>query len=182
MNIDSYKIEFDKSVEYLKNEFGGLRSSRATPALVENIQIEVYGSLQALKGLASLSVPDAKTILVEPWDKSIVKEIEKAILSSGAGLNPVNEGSFLRIVLPPMTEENRRELLKLVSVKAESARVKIRNIRDKARNSIQEGFKNKEITEDEKYKLQEKLDKMVADYNQGIESIREKKEKEIMTV
>lgn len=182
MNIENYKTDFDKTIEHLKGELGALRTSRATPALVEHIPVEVYGAHQPVKALASLSVPDPRTLLIEPWDKSIIKEMEKAISMAGTGLNPVNEGNFLRIVLPQMTEEGRKQLVKLLSVKIEEARVAVRGIREKARAVIQTAEKNKAIGEDERYRLQEKLDKMVGEYNEAIKKLGEEKEKEIMTV
>lgn len=182
MNLDSHKPDFDKIIERLRNELGSLRTSRATPALVENIVVEAYGARQPLKALASLSAPDPKTLLIDPWDKSLVKEIEKAVVAAGAGLNPVNEGSHLRIVLPSLTEESRRELVKLLSAKLEESRQMVRASREKIRASIQNAERNKEVTEDEKYELLKKLDEMVGKYNDEMKKIGEMKEKEIMTV
>lgn len=182
MNIDSHKPEFEKIIEHLRSELGALRTSRATPALVENIQVEAYGARQPLKALASLSAPDSRTLLIEPWDKTIVKEIEKAIFAAQTGLNPVNDGSFLRIVLTPMTEESRKELNKILSGKLEEKRVAVRSLRDKIRNVILNAEKNKEISEDERYESQKKLDDLSGEYNEQIKKIGEAKEKEIMTV
>ncbi|MDP3296854.1 MAG: ribosome recycling factor [Thermodesulfovibrionia bacterium] len=182
MNIENKKPEFDKIIERTKTELGALRTSRATPALVENIQVEVYGARQSLKSLASLSVSDPRTLVIDPWDKSIVKEIEKAISAAGSGLNPVNEGKSLRIVLPSMTEESRKELVRLLSIKLEEGRVAVRTMRDKIRGTILEAEKKKEISEDERYDLQEELDKLSGEYNEQIKKIGEAKEKEIMQI
>lgn len=182
MNLDSHKQDFEKIIERLRNEFSSLRTSRATPALVENIIVEAYGARQSLKTLASLNAPDPKTLLIDPWDKSLVKEIEKAIVAAGVGLNPVNEGSHLRIVLPSLTEESRRELVKLLSAKLEESRQMVRASREKIRASIQNAERSKEVTEDEKYELLEKLDEMVGKYNDEMKKMGEMKEKEIMTV
>lgn len=182
MNIEIHKPEFDKIIERTKTELGTLRTSRATPALVENVQVEVYGARQSLKSLASLNVPDPRTLVIDPWDKSVIKEIEKAIAASGSGLNPVNEGKNLRIVLPSMTEESRKELVRLLSVKLEEGKTAIRSLRDKIRGNILDAEKNKEISEDDKYDLQEKLDKLTGEYNDKIKQMGEAKEQEIMTV
>jgi ribosome recycling factor len=181
-DLNSYKPEFEKIIEHLKTELGGLRTNRATPALVENIQVEAYGTRQPLKTLSSISTSDAKTLLIEPWDKSIIKEIEKAILTANTGLNPVNEGNHLRIVLPPLTEDSRKELVKLLSAKLEEARIAVRTLREKIRSSIIQAEREKEISEDERYKLQDKLDEIVEEYNKAISQIGETKENEIKRI
>ena len=181
-NLDSHKQDFEKIIEHLRNELDSLRTSRATPALVENIIVEAYGARQQLKALASSSAPDPKTLLIAPWDKTLVKEIEKAIVAAGIGLNPVNEGTHLRIVLPSLTEEGRHELVKLLSAKLETSRQMVRASREKIRAGIQDAGRKKEVTEDERYELQEKLDEMVGKYNDEMKKMGEMKEKEIMTV
>lgn len=182
INLDTSKPEFEKTIEHLRAELGGLRGTRATPALIDELQVEAYGGRQPLKALASISVPDPRTLVVEPWDKSIIKDIEKGIVGSGKGLNPVNEGNLLRLVLPALTEESRRELVKIVHDKMEDARRRVRTARDELRQAIQGAEKKKEISEDEKFKQLERLDKMVGEYNEKIKTIGEGKEKEIMTV
>ncbi|MEK7606784.1 MAG: ribosome recycling factor [Patescibacteria group bacterium] len=182
MNIDSYRNDFEKIIEHLKGELGALRTSRATPALVEHISVEAYGTHQPLKTLASMSVPDPRTLIVEPWDKSIIKEMEKAVAAAGTGLNPVNDGNVLRIVLPSLNEESRKQLVKLLSSKVEEARVAVRGVREKVRTVIQVAEKAKEMNEDERYRLQEKLDSVVGEYNERIKKLGEDKEREIMTV
>ena len=121
-------------------------------------------------------------MVVEPWDKSIIKEMEKAIGAAGTNLNPVNDGNVLRIVLPPLNEESRKQLVKLLSSKVEEARVAVRGVREKARAAIQAAEKAKEVNEDERYRLQEKLDVIVGEYNERIKKLGEDKEKEVMTV
>lgn len=182
INLDASKPEFEKAVEHLRAELGGLRGTRANPALVDEIQVEAYGARQPLKALASISVPDPRTLVVEPWDKSIIKDLEKGIVGSGKGLNPVNEGNLLRIVLPPLTEESRRELVKIVHDKLEDARRRVRMVRDNLRQSIQSAEKNKEISEDEKFKQLKKLDELVGEYNEKVKGMGEGKEKEIMQI
>src|SRR3990167_3617222 len=182
LNLDTSKPEFEKVVTHLKGELASLRGTRATPALVENVQVEAYGMRQALRALASIAVADPKTLTIEPWDKSIMKDIEKAIQTANIGINPVNEGALIRIVLPPLTEESRKELVKIVHNKLEDARGGVRTTREKLRQQIIDAEKKKETNEDEKYKQLEKLDKMVAEYNEQVKKIGESKEKEIMTI
>lgn len=181
-NLDSSKPDFDKVVEHLKAELGSLRGTRATPALVDDLMVEVYGAQQPIKALASISVTDPKTLTIEPWDKSIIKDIERAIQGSNKGLNPVNEGKLLRIVFPPLTEESRKELVKIVHTRLEESRNAIKSVREKLRQMIMDEEKNKKISEDEKFRQLEKLDKITVEYNDKLKSLGEHKEKEIMTV
>lgn len=180
--IDQAKSEFDQVIEHLAKELHSLRSGRANASMVEGLPVEAYGSTMELKGLASITVPDARTIQIEPWDKNVVKDIEKALQASNLGLNPNVAGTVIRLVMPPMTEENRRNLVKLVSQKSEQARISVRNAREKAREQIAAEEKAKNISEDEKFRLQEQLDKVVSDYNARIERQTKDKEQEIMTI
>ena len=180
--LEMHKKEFDKSLEVLSNDLATMRVGRANPMIVENILIEAYGSKTPLKQLASISAPEARTILIQPWDKTISKDIEKGIVVANIGINPVNEGSQIRLTIPPLTEESRKELTKAVGEKMEKSRIAIRQIRDKVRDEISQQEKNKDITEDDKYNLQKQLDEMVKDYNEKIKLAGDKKEKEIMTI
>jgi ribosome recycling factor len=182
INLDSYKPEFDKAIEHLKNEIAALRTGRATPALVEDILVEAYGVKTPLKGLASVSLSDPKTLLIEPWDKGVLKEIEKSIQLANIGINPVNEGARLRLSVPPLTEESRRELIKILQQKLEQSRISLRSIRDKIRSEIIEAEREKQLTEDDRYRSQEKLDELIEEYHFRIKEIGEQKEKEIMTI
>jgi ribosome recycling factor len=182
INIENYKPEFEKALEHLKIEISALRTGRATPALVEDIFVDAYGVKTPLKGLASVSVSDPKTLLVEPWDKGVLKEIEKSIQLANIGINPVNEGTRLRLSIPPLTEESRMELIKILQQKLEQSRISLRSIRDKIRGEITEAEREKQITEDDRYRLQEKLDEMVEEYHFRIKEMGDQKEKEIMTI
>lgn len=182
INLDTSKPEFEKVIIHLKGELGALRGNRATPALVEHVVVEAYGMKQPLKALAAISVVDAKTLTIEPWDKSVMKDIEKGIQLANVGVNPVNEGQLIRMILPPFTEENKKELVKIVHTRLEDARAGVRTIREKLRQQVIEEEKKKAIGEDEKYKQLEKLEKMVGEYNEQLKKIGEAKEKEIMTV
>jgi ribosome recycling factor len=180
--INDYKDNFVKSIEYLKHDITSLRTGRATPALVEDIMVEAYGTKQPLKATASISVQDAKTIAVEPWDKGLMQAIEKAISSSDIGINPVNDGKLIRLNLPELSKDRRQDLIKVLHKKLEEARVAIRKIREEIREGIQRQEKDKVISEDERYSLQDELEKLVKEYNEKIKVIGEEKEKEINTI
>jgi len=180
--IDERAHEFEKVSTYLDSELHAIRSGRAQSGLVENIPVEAYGNTMEMKGVASISIPDAKTIQIEPWDKTLIKEIEKALIAADLGMHPNTAGTIIRLSIPAMTEENRTRLVKQVHEKAEHAHISIRNIREDIRDAIQKMEKDKEISEDEKYRLQEELDKKVKEWNDKIDSIARKKEEEIMTI
>ena len=177
-----YKLDFQKVIDHLKEELKTLRTGRANPVLVEDIQVEVYGAKTPIVGLASINVPDNRTLTVEPWDKSITKEIEKAIIEANIGLNPNVQGSVIRLSLPTLTEETRKDLIKVVRDKLEKARISIRNVREQTKSDVMEAEKVKDITEDDKYRLLEQLDKVVGEWNDKIKVIGEEKEEEIMTI
>ncbi|TSC95417.1 MAG: ribosome recycling factor [Parcubacteria group bacterium Athens1014_10] len=180
--IENHKPNFQKIIEHLKKELLTLRTSRATPALVENILVEAYGSKTPLKQLAGITIPETRTIMIQLWDKNIIKEVEKSISQSNLNLSPNTEGNIIRINLPSLTEENRKNLIKILHQKLEQNRIEIRNLRDKIKEEIVNKFKEKEVSEDDKFKLIEELDKITHKYNEEIKGIGEKKEKEIMTI
>lgn len=181
-NIDTFKKDADKVIAVLNTELQTLRIGRANPLMVEGILVEAYGAKTPLKQMASITTPEARTLIIQPWDKTVIKEIEKAIVVANIGINPVNEGQQLRLVVPALTEESRRELTKSVGEKMEKARIAVRQLRDKAREEIVKSERNKEITEDDKFAQQKKLDDAVKEYNDRIKEIGEKKEQEIMTI
>ncbi len=176
------KDDFQRVIEYLKKELSGIRTGRANSAVVDNIMVMAYGSAMPVKGVASIGIPDAKTITIDPWDKSLIKEIEKGIRDAGVGLNPVNEGTLLRISMPSLTEETRRQLIKVVGEKSEEAREKIRGTREEIKDLIISAMNKKEITEDERYHLQDELEHMVGGFNDEVKKIVEEKEKEMLTI
>lgn len=179
MDLNQYTEQFDKAIEHLKVDISSIRTNRATPALLENIQAEVYGSKMPLTQLASIQAPEPKMLTVEPWDKQVVKDVEKAIQTASMGLSVVNEGTFLRVTIPPMTDETRREIIKVLNDKLESARQSVRGVRDKVKEEITAAEKSKEVSEDDKYKLIEDLDDMTRKYNEEIKKVGEAKEEEI---
>jgi len=180
--LQQYKEQFVNTIDHLKQEISGLRTGRATPALVEDIIVEAYNVRQPVKALASISVVDAKTITVQPWDKSILQNLDAGIRASNLGINPVNDGVLLRLVLPDLTQERRGELIKVLHTKLEQARIGVRKVREEIRDTIDRAEKEKQISEDEKFSSQEDLEKMVKDYNESIKQIGEEKEKEIQTI
>ena len=180
--LADHQSGFQDVIEYLKTDISALRTGRANPAVVENVMVEAYETRSVLSGLAAISVPDARSILIDPWDKSILKNIEKAILEAKLGLNPSVQGQQIRIALPALTEESRKNLVKTLGEKLEHARKSVRNVRDEAKVAIQKAEKEKEISEDDKYRLLEQLDKTAAGINDRIKNIGEEKEKEIMTI
>lgn len=180
--IDQHASAFEHVFTHFENELLGLRTGRAHSGLVEDVKVEAYGSVMDMKGVASISVPDAKTIQIEPWDKALVSVIEKALIIANIGIQPVTSGTIIRLILPPMTEENRKNIVKQVHEKAEETRIAIRNVREEIREQIQKGEKEKTINEDEKFRLQEQLDKVTKEWNEKVEQLASKKETEIMTI
>ncbi len=180
--LERSKPEFSKVIEHLKIELSSLRTGRAHPSLVENILVESYGVKTPIRGLANITVPDPKTLVIEPWDKSIIKEIEKAIQAAGVGINPINEGTKIRLSMPQLTEENRKEMIKILGQKLEQARIGLRNVREKIKEEINRAEKDKKISEDEKFRAQEALDKLIKEKNDEVKVIGEKKEQELLTI
>ena len=175
--IDTFRTETTKVLDYLHGEFAKLQTGRAHASLVENIEVDAYGQNQPLKAVAGISIQDAKTIAIQPWDKGVTQNIESALTKADLGTNPVNDGSVIRIILPPMTEERRKDMTKIVANLAEEARVSLRQQRDKLREDIKE-----EKDEDVRYTLLEELDKAAAEGNDKIEESKKAKEEEVMTV
>jgi len=180
--ISNHKPRFEKIFSHFQEELSTLRTGRAHPAVVENILVSAYNTTTKLKQLASISVPDARTLVIEPWDKNIIKDIEKAMVNANLGLAPANEGTLLRITLPPLTEEDRRDMIRIIGQKVEQARIAVRQVRDDIKEEIIHAEHAKEITEDEKYTLFKKLDDLVSDANERLKKLTEHKEEEILTV
>ena len=180
--IDNFKPEFDKVIEYFKKEIASLRVGRASPALLENVQVKAYEVTTPLNQLASVQSPEPKSLVVQPWDKNLVKAIAKAISDADLGVTAIAEEQLIRVNIPSLTEETRREVTKKLQQKMEEARVSTRNRREKIKEEIVNLERNKEISEDEKYKRIEELDDLIKDYNEQIKELGKKKEGEVMTV
>lgn len=180
--VQDNKERFSKVIEFLKHDISGLRTGRATPALVEDIVVEAYGVKQPLKAVASISVQDAKTLAISPWDRTIISAVESGLRNSNLGINPVNDGKLIRLPLPELNQERRQELIKVLHQKLESSRVSVRKIREEVRTEIEEMEKEKLISEDDKFKQLDELEKIVKDFNEKIKEVGEEKEKEINTI
>ncbi len=177
-----HKESFEAVYAHLKHDVASLRTGRATPALVEDVSVEAYGSRQPVKAVASISVQDAKTIVVEPWDKSLLQAVEVGIRNSGLGISPVNDGKLIRVSLPELTADRRQELIKVLAQKLEAARIAIRQAREEVKKAIEHGEDNGQITEDEKFGYYEDLELLVKEHNEKIKMVGEEKEKEITTI
>ncbi len=180
--ISTAVSEFNKAIEHLKEEFSRLQIGRASSALVENVPVEVYGNTQPLKAVASITIPEPRTITIQPWDKGNLAAIEKGIVGIGIGLNPVNDGNFVRINIPPLTEERRKELTKKVGALAEDARIRVRNARTDAHNEFKKLKTSSDITEDDWHDADKDLQKKVDDVNDKIAELAKNKEQDIMTI
>lgn len=180
--IDELEINFEEILNQYQDDLKKMKTGRATTGLVEGIQVEYFGARTPLVHMATINVLDARTIEISPWNKSQIKEIEKAISKSDLGFNPSDDGNVIRIVVPTMTEERRLDLVKQLGKKTEEMKIRIRRNREEFWNTIQTKEKNSEISEDEKFKAKDNLQKMVDLYNGKLEEIEEKKEKELMQV
>ena len=177
--IENIKPELEKVVSFLNRELQKIRTERASPSLVENISVEYFGHTYTLRQLAAISVPQPREIVIQPWDKSYIEEIVKSLEKSRIGALPVVEKSVIRITLPPVSEEFRKDLISLVSEKQEQVRKTIRKWRDEAWSEIQERYREGKLSEDDKYKGKDKLEELIKEFQEKIEEIIDKKKKEI---
>lgn len=171
-----------KSIESLKQSFAKVRTGRAHPSLLDHITVDYYGSEVPLSQVANISVGEARMLTITPWEKNMVPVVEKAIMKSDLGVNPSTAGSVIRVTLPPLTEERRRDMTRHVKADAEAARVAIRNIRRDANSDFKELLKEKEITEDDERRAEEEMQKLTDKYIAEVESLLEKKEKDLMEI
>ncbi len=174
--------KMQKTVDALSRDLATIRTGRATPTLVEHIKVDYHGIATPLNQLASISTPEAKMILIQPWDRSSIRSIEKGILTSDLGLNPMSDGNVIRIVVPPLTEERRKELIKVVRKRVEDARVALRNIRREAIERLREAERNKELSQDQHTRTSEQLQKLTDSFIEKVNSIGQTKEIEIMEI
>jgi ribosome recycling factor len=180
--IKSAGKSMEESLEFLKNELSKIRTGRANTELVADISVESYGTKTPLKQLATISVPEPQVIVIQPYDKNTLGEIEKSIQASQLELNPVNDGNVIRINIPPLTEERRKEIVSIMKQKLEETRISIRTVREKGWKEIKDLESSGKITEDDKFKAQEELNKIIENNNEKIEEIGENKEKEILSI
>lgn|SRR3989344_3419296 len=178
--LEKFKNQLNEVEKFLKSELSALSVGRATPALVENLIVDYYGAKTPLKQIASISAPEPRVLIVEPWDKNALSAIEKAILVSNLSLNPAVDKNIVRITIPQLTEERRNSLVKIAGVKLEEAKIKIKANRDEIMKELNDLFDAKKITEDEKFKTKEKIQNLTGEANVNIEEIVKNKKREIM--
>jgi ribosome recycling factor len=180
--INELSPKLDKSIEFLESELANIHTGRATVSLVDDILVDAYGTKQALKQVANITIPEARQIAIQPWDKGIVNQIEAALRDSELGFNPINTGDLIRINLPELTEERRREFVKIAKEKAEESRVSIRTARGEVWNAIKKAKNDSEISEDDMYHGEADIQKITDNYNKKVEEILGRKEKELLEV
>ena len=180
--LNQYEEKMEKSVGALEKDFAAIRAGRANPHILDKIKVDYYGTPTPLQQVGNISVPEARMIVIQPWESSLIKEIEKAILNSDLGINPTNDGKVIRLVFPELTEDRRKELAKDIKKKGENAKVAIRNIRREANDAFKKMNKASEISDDEVEALEQDVQKLTDKYVANIEKTVEDKTKEIMTV
>lgn len=180
--IKVYEEKMEKSYEVLLDEFGSIRAGRANPHVLDKLKVDYYGTPTPLQQVANISVPEPRMILIQPWERSLIKAIEKTILTSDLGINPNNDGSSIRLIFPELTEERRKELAKDVKKKGEAVKVAVRNIRRDANETIKKLEKAGDISEDDRDENEEKVQKMTDKMIEKVDKAVEAKTKEIMTV
>jgi len=174
--------DFESIVEFFKGDISGIRTGRANPAILEGVFVDAYGVKTPLNGVANINVADSSSMTIAPWDKNILKDVEKAIVNADLGLGVVNDGDKLRLTVPLMTEENRKDLVKKLNEKMEKTRISIRQVREDIKDKIEKDEKEKEISEDEKFSAIKELDEKIRELNDEIKKIKDTKEVDIMTI
>lgn len=179
--LQAYEDRMKKAIEFLEGDYNGIRAGRANPHILDKLRVDYYGTPTPIQQVGNVTVPEARVIQIAPWEKSLIKAIEKAILTSDIGINPSNDGSVIRLVFPELTEERRKDLAKDVRKKAEESKVAIRNIRRDGNDALKKLGKT-DVSEDEIKQLEEQLQKLTDKYIKEVDALMEKKSKEIMTV
>ena len=180
--VKPYAEKMGKTISYLEKDYAAIRAGRANPAILDKLTVVYYDVPTPLNQLGNISVPEARTLTITPWDKTTLKGIEKAIMTSDIGINPQNDGSMIRLVFPPLTEERRKELCKTIAKHAEEAKVNVRNHRRDANDFCKKQLKDKLITEDDLKDLEKDIQKLTDDFVAKVESMAKEKEKEIMEI
>ena len=176
------ETKMDQSIAAFKNNLQKIRTGRANPALLDSIQVEYYGSMVPLSQVANVTLLDSRTISVQPWEKGMGAKIEKAIRDCDLGLNPASQGELIRVPMPPLTEERRKELIKVVKAEGENGKVSIRNLRRDANNALKEALKNKEISEDDERRAQDEIQKLTDKSVAEVDKLLAEKEKELLQI
>ncbi|MCI9448296.1 MAG: ribosome recycling factor [Lachnospiraceae bacterium] len=180
--LQQYDNKMQKSLDNLQEEFGSIRAGRANPHVLDKLRVDYYGTPTVLQQVANVSVPEPRMLLIQPWEPSMVREIEKAIQTSDLGINPTNDGKSIRLTFPELTEERRKDLAKDVKKKGENAKVAIRNIRRDANDSLKKMSKSNDVSEDEVKQLEDEVQKLTDKYISKVDKAVEEKTKEILTV
>ena len=180
--VKEYSDKMAKTIDHLQNEYATVRAGRANPHVLDKLRVDYYGTPTPIQQVGNVSVPDPRTIQIAPWEKSILKDIEKAIQASDIGINPNNDGTVIRLVFPELTEERRKELAKEIKKKGEDAKVAVRNIRRDGNDAFKKLTKAEDLSEDEVKDLEDELQKLTDKYIKEIDSMVDAKSKEIMTV
>lgn len=176
------KIRMDKALGSLKKELATIRAGRANPSLLDKVNVDYYGTVTPLNQMANISTPDARTISIQPWDKTVLADIERAILKADLGISPTNDGTIIRMNIPMLTEERRKELSKLVKKTGEESKVAVRNIRRDANEELKKTEKNKEVSEDDSHRIHDEIQKLTDKYILEVDNIVEAKINEVMEV
>ena len=180
--LKQFEDKMQKSLDSMANDFMTIRAGRANPHVLDKVKVDYYGVATPVAQVGNVSVPEARTLMIQPWEPNLLKEIEKAILVSDIGITPTNDGTSIRLVFPELTEERRKELVKDIKKKGEAAKVAVRNVRRDANDTLKKMEKSTDITEDERKEGEEKIQKMTDKYVAKIDKSVENKSKEIMTV
>ncbi len=180
--VQENQAEFNSVIDFFKHDILSLRTGRANPIMLDGVQVEAYGVMNALNGVANITVTDSRSFMITPWDKGVTKAVEKGIVEANLGLGIVNEGDKIRLSIPPLTEENRKELVKKLNERLEKARISLRQVREDIKTGIEASFEAKEMSEDEKFRAEKELDEFVAKKNEELKDLRDKKDKDIMEI
>jgi len=180
--IQNQQADLTNALDHFKKDIATLRTGRANPAMLDGITVEAYGVHTPLNGLANIAVADSRSMTITPWDRNVFKDLEKALVEANLGVGVVNEGDKIRITIPAMTEENRRDLVKKTNEKMEKARISLRQIRDEIKTAIEAAEDSKEIAEDDKFRFLKELDEEITRLSEELKGLRDKKEKEIMEI
>ena len=176
------KEKFEKIIEHLKSELQSIRTGRAVPTILENVEIEVYGQKTPISQIGTISAPEPQTLTIQPWDKNVLKDVEKGIREANLDLNPVIQGEIIRIQFPPLTEEKRLELTKIMGTRVEDAKISLKNVREDLVKELKNKKSSSELSEDEYFREEKEVQKVVDEYQDKIKQMSEEKEKEIMTI
>jgi ribosome recycling factor len=180
--LQKKQADFTTALDFFKKEISALRIGRANPSILEKVSVEAYGVLNPINAVANIAVTDSHSMVIAPWDRVLMKSIEKAIVEADLGLGVINEGDKIRLTVAPLTTENRQELVKKLNEKMEKSRISLRGVRDNIKNSIESVFDSKEISEDDKFRFIKELDAFSANKNEELKSTRDSKEKDIMEI